>query len=110
MHSVDAVVDKDKAAAKLADVIDADTFVILTAVPRVAINFGTSAQQWLETISVAQARQYIAEGHFAPGSMLPKVEAAIKFAESKPGRKAIITSLESAYEGVVGTNGTIITL
>ena len=108
MHSVDAVVDKDKAGAKLADVIEADTFVVLTAVPRVAINFGKPDQKWLEKITIAEAKQYIKEGHFAPGSMLPKVEAAIKFVEGKPGRKAVITALETAYEGVVGTNGTII--
>lgn len=109
MHSIDAVVDKDKAAAKLAEVINADTFIVLTAVPKVAINFGTPQQKWLETISIAEAKQYMLEGHFAPGSMLPKVEAAVKFAASRPGRKAIITSLEMAYEGVTGKNGTIIT-
>lgn len=108
MHSIDAVVDKDKAGAKLADVIEADTFVVLTAVPRVAINFGKPEQKWLAKITIAEAKQYIKEGHFAPGSMLPKVEAAIKFVEGKPGRKAVITALETAYEGVVGTNGTII--
>lgn len=77
--------------------------------PKVAINFGTPQQKWLETISIAEAKQYMLEGHFAPGSMLPKVEAAVKFAASRPGRKAIITSLEMAYEGVTGKNGTIIT-
>ncbi|MBP2634548.1 MAG: carbamate kinase [Firmicutes bacterium] len=108
LHSVDAVIDKDKAAAKLADVISADTFIILTAVPRVAINFGKPEQKWLERITVDEAKRYIAEGHFAPGSMLPKVEAAIKFVESRPGREAIITSLENAYKAVTEDNGTII--
>ena len=108
LTSVDAVIDKDKAAAKLAEVINADTLIILTAVPRVAINFGKPEQKWLERITVAEARQYIKEGHFAPGSMLPKVEAAIKFVESNPGREAIITSLENAYQAVTEDNGTVI--
>lgn len=108
MHSVDAVIDKDKAAAKLAEVINADTLIILTAVPRVAINFGKPEQKWLERITIAEARQYIKEGHFAPGSMLPKVEAAIKFVEANPGREAIITSLENAYQAVTEDNGTVI--
>lgn len=108
LHSVDAVIDKDKAAAKLADVINADTFVVLTAVPRVAINFGKPEQKWLERITIEEAKEYIQEGHFAPGSMLPKVEAAIKFVTSGSGREAIITSLENAYKAVTEDNGTII--
>jgi len=108
LYSIDAVIDKDKAAAKLADVINADTFVILTAVPRVAIHFGKPEQEWLEHITVEDAQKYIAEGHFAPGSMLPKVEAAIRFVTSGLGRKAIITSLENAYNAVSEGNGTII--
>ncbi|WP_346355568.1 carbamate kinase [Azotosporobacter soli] len=108
LHSVDAVIDKDKAAAKLADVIDADSFIVLTAVPRVAIHFGKPEQKWLERISIAEAKQYSKEGHFAPGSMLPKIEAAIKFVEAGNGRKAIITSLENAYNAVVKDQGTII--
>lgn len=108
LHSVDAVIDKDKAAAKLADVISADTFIILTAVPRVAINFGKPNQKWLARITVDEAKKYIEEGHFAPGSMLPKIEAAIKFVKSGKGREAIITSLENAYNAVTEENGTII--
>lgn len=108
LHSVDAVIDKDKAAAKLADVINADTFIILTAVPRVAINFGKPNQKWLARITVNEAKKYIEEGHFAPGSMLPKIEAAIKFVKSGKGREAIITSLENAYNAVTEENGTII--
>lgn len=108
LHGIDAVVDKDKAAARIADVISADSFIILTAVPKVAINFGKPNQKWLERISVAEAQKYIEEGHFAPGSMLPKVEAAIKFVKDAPGREAIITSLENAYNAVVEGNGTII--
>ncbi|MBP1765161.1 MAG: carbamate kinase, partial [Firmicutes bacterium] len=108
LHSVDAVIDKDKAAAKLADVICADTFIVLTAVPRVAINFGKPDQKWLERITVAEAERYISEGHFAPGSMLPKVEAAVKFVQAGSGREAIITSLDNAYNAVTQNKGTII--
>ena len=108
LHSVDAVIDKDKAAAKLADVINADTFIILTAVPRVAINFGKPDQKWLERITIDEANRYIEEGHFAPGSMLPKIEAATKFVKSGRDRQAIITSLDNAYKAVTEDNGTII--
>lgn len=105
---VDAVIDKDNSAAKVADEIDADILVILTGVDQVAINFGTPEQKWLETLSIAEANQYIGEGHFAPGSMLPKVEASVRFAASKPSRKAIITSLENAHLAVSEGKGTII--
>ncbi|GAB6086691.1 carbamate kinase [Alkaliphilus crotonatoxidans] len=108
LHGVDAVIDKDKAAAKLADIIDANIFVILTAVPKVAINFGKPDQKWLDSISIGEAEQYIKEGHFAPGSMLPKVEAAIKFTRNGKDRKAIITSLENAYNAVTQDEGTMI--
>ena len=108
LHGIDAVIDKDKAAAKLADLIAADTFIVLTAVPRVAINFGRPDQQWLERITVSQAKEYIKAGHFAPGSMLPKVEAAIRFVSSLPGRQAIITSLENACHALTEGGGTVI--
>lgn len=105
---IEAVIDKDKASEKLAEELDVDFFFILTAVERVAINFGRSNQKELEDLSVEQARRYIKEGHFPAGSMLPKVEAAIKFVESKPGRKAIISSLEKAKEAVLGKTGTVL--
>lgn len=108
LFGVDAVIDKDKGAAKLAEVIDADAFVVLTAVPRVAINFGKPDQKWLGEITVGQAEQYIKEGHFAPGSMLPKVEASIRFVKAKKGHRAIITSLDNAYKAVMESEGTII--
>lgn len=108
LNSIDAVIDKDKAAAKLADVINADAFIILTAVPKVAVNFGKPDEKWLDRITVDEAAKYIEEGHFAPGSMLPKVEAAIKFVKSGSDRKAIITSLENAYDAVTKDNGTMI--
>ncbi len=103
-----AVIDKDFASGKLAEIIDADYLIILTAVEKVAINFGKENEQWLDKMTVAEANQYIKEGHFAPGSMLPKVEAAVKFACAHPKYKALITSLEKAKEGIEGKTGTII--
>ncbi len=103
-----AVIDKDLASEKLAEDLDADALVILTAVEQVCINFGKPDQKALSTMTVAEARRYIEEGHFAPGSMLPKIEAAIKFVESKPGRKAVITSLDKAVLALNGDAGTTI--
>ena len=103
-----AVIDKDFAAAVLAGQLDADLLIILTAVEKVAIHFGKPDQQNLDVLTAEQARQYIRAGEFAPGSMLPKVEAALSFAESKPGRQALITLLEKAREGIEGKTGTLI--
>ena len=103
---IPAVIDKDFAAEKLAEILDADYLIILTAVEQVAINFGKENEQWLSTLTINEAEKYIEEGHFAPGSMLPKVKAAISFAESKEGRKALITSLEKASAGIAGQTGT----
>ena len=103
---VPAVIDKDFASAKLAELLDADLLVILTAVEKVAVNFGKPDQKGLDTLTPAEAREYIAQGQFAPGSMLPKVEAAVQFAESKPGRTALITLLEKARDGIEGRTGT----
>ena len=106
LTGVDAVIDKDFTSVKLAETVDADVVVILTAVEKVAIRFGTLDQQWLDKLTVAEAKKYIEDKEFAEGSMLPKIRAAIKFAESKPGRKALITSLEKAKEGLEGSTGT----
>lgn len=103
-----AVIDKDFASAVLAKQVGADTLIILTAVEKVAINFGKPNEKWLSSLSPEEARGYIAEGHFAPGSMLPKVEAALEFAESGSGRTSLITLLEKAREGIAGTTGTLI--
>ena len=103
-----AVIDKDFASCVLAQQVEADTLIILTAVEKVAVNFGRPDQKWLDELTPELARQYIAEGQFAPGSMLPKVEAAVKFAESKPGRTALITLLEKARDGIAGKTGTSI--
>lgn len=101
-----AVVDKDLASALLAKELNADVLIILTAVEQVALNFGKPDQKLLSDISVEEAKQYCKEGHFAPGSMLPKVEAAIEFAESKEGCTALITELAKAKEGIEGKTGT----
>ncbi len=105
-HGVAAVVDKDLAAEKLAELVAADVFVILTAVNRVSIHFGKPNQEDLSQITLAQAEQYIEEGHFAAGSMLPKVKAAMKFIEQKKDGISIICSLEKAAEALNGTTGT----
>ena len=103
-----AVIDKDFAASLLARQLDADYLVILTAVEKVAVNFGKPDQKWLDHLTPEEARAYAAEGQFAPGSMLPKVEAAVEFATSKPGRHALITLLERAKDGIEGRTGTVI--
>lgn len=108
LKGASAVIDKDFASELLAENLDADYLIILTAVEKVAIHFGTDKEQWLSDLSVDDAKQYIAEGHFAPGSMLPKVEAAVKFAESRPGRNALITLLQKAKVGILGKTGTTI--
>lgn len=106
---LEAVIDKDFAAAKLAEIIEADVLLILTAVDTVKINYGQPNEQAIDQMSLDQARQYIAEGQFAPGSMLPKVEASIKFVSTGNGRQAIIATPEGALEALNGQIGTKIT-
>ena len=106
LKGASAVIDKDFASCLLAQELDADFLIILTAVEKVAINFGKPDEKWLDDLSVKEANTYIGEGHFAPGSMLPKVQAAVKFAESKEGRTALITLLEKAKDGILGRTGT----
>lgn len=106
---LEAVIDKDFAAAKLAEIIEADVLLILTAVDTVKINYGQPNEQAVDQMSLDQARKYIAEGQFAPGSMLPKVEASIKFVSTGNGRQAIITTPEGALEALNGQIGTKIT-
>ena len=105
---VNAVIDKDNASSLLAAQVGADYLVILTAVEKVAINFGKENQEWLSDLTVEQAKEYIAEEQFAKGSMLPKIEAAIRFAESGEGRRTLITLLDKAAEGIAGKTGTVI--
>lgn len=103
---VSAVIDKDNVSSLLASKIGADFLVILTAVEKVAINFGKENQTWLSEMTTAQAREYIAQEQFAKGSMLPKIEAAVRFAESGENRATLITLLDKAAEGIAGKTGT----
>ncbi|APC41568.1 carbamate kinase [Clostridium estertheticum] len=109
LKGVPAVIDKDFASCKIAELINADLLVVLTAVEQVAINFGKPNQKNLSKITVEEAKTYMKEGQFAPGSMLPKIKAALIFVEAKEGRKAIITSLEKAKDAIREVAGTIIT-
>ena len=108
-EGVDAVIDKDFAAAKLASVIDADILLILTAVDKVSINFNTANQKSIDTMTIEKATKYIEEGQFAKGSMLPKVEACIDFVKKKPEGIAIISALSQGEEALKGKTGTKIT-
>ena len=101
-----AVIDKDFASCLLAKELDADMLIILTAVEKVAVNFGKENEKWLDEMTVEEAQKYVDEGQFAPGSMLPKVQAAMDFASSKEGRSAMITLLEKAKDGIQGKTGT----
>ena len=109
LEGVAAVIDKDYAAELLAEQVNADLLMILTEVEKVAIHWGTPQQQDLDRMSVAEAARYVDEGHFAAGSMLPKVQAAMKFVRADPGKKAIITSLDKAIDALQGKTGTAIT-
>lgn len=110
LNGASAVIDKDWTSSLLAREIDADILVILTAIEKAAIRFGQPDQEWLDTITVEEAKHHIANGEFAKGSMKPKMEAAVAFAESKPGRVAIITLLEKSKAGIAGETGTRIVL
>jgi carbamate kinase len=108
-HGMSAVIDKDWSASRLAVSINADMLIILTAVEKVAVNFGKPDQKWLSSLSIAEAEKYIVENQFAKGSMLPKVEAAMNFVREKPQGKALITLLSKAKDGIEGRTGTVIT-
>jgi len=108
LKGVSAVIDKDFASCTLAKELNADCLIILTAVEKVAINFGKPNEKWLNNITTSEIGEYVKQGHFAPGSMLPKVEAAIDFASSKEERYSLITLLEKAKDGILGKTGTII--
>jgi len=108
LKGASAVIDKDFASCLMARELNADYLVILTAVEKVAIHFGKENEQWLSHITVNEAKKYISEGHFAPGSMLPKVEAAVEFAASGDNRTALITLLEKSKDGIAGKTGTLI--
>ena len=108
LKGASAVIEKDYASGKLAELLDADMLMILTSVENVSINYGTPDEKPLEHITVADAKKYIAEGQFGENSMLPKMEAAVSFLEKGIGRTAVITSIDSALAGFQGKTGTII--
>ena len=103
-----AVIDKDFAAEKLAEQLDADALIILTAVEKVAVGFGTDHEEWLDRLTPERAAELAEAGEFGAGSMLPKVQAAAAFVESKEGRTSLITLLEKAADGLAGKTGTTI--
>ncbi|MDY2959956.1 MAG: carbamate kinase [Hornefia sp.] len=107
LEGVAAVIDKDFGAELLAEEVDADILMILTEVEKVAINFNKPNQEDLGELTMEDAQKYIEEGQFAPGSMLPKVQAAMKFIKSNPSKRAIITSLDKAVEALEGKTGTV---
>ena len=109
LEGVAAVIDKDLAAELLAEQVDADALLILTEVEKVAINFGKTNQQDLGHLSLAEAARYAEEGQFGVGSMLPKVEAAMRFVRANPGKRAIITSLDKCLDALEGKTGTVVT-
>ena len=106
LTGVEAVIDKDFASQKLSELVGADLFIVLTGVDNVYVNFNQPNQEKLETVTVSQLKEYIGQNQFAPGSMLPKVEAAISFVEGYPEGKAIITSLENIAQVLAGDGGT----
>lgn len=109
LEGVFAVIDKDLGTSLLANAIDADVFIITTAVEKVALNFNTPDERWLDSMTLAEAKQFLEEGHFAPGSMKPKIEAVIQFLESG-GEKALITNPENVARALAGETGTWIIL
>ena len=105
LDGVEAVIDKDFGSAILASMIKADLFLISTAVEKVAINFNKPDQKWLDQLTVAEARKYLAEGQFAKGSMMPKIEAILKYMD-QGGKKALITDPEHIKDALEGRTGT----
>lgn len=108
LTGVEAVIDKDFASQTLAELVDADLFIVLTGVDYVYINYNKPDQKKLEHVTVAELEEYIQQNQFAPGSMLPKVQAAMAFVNHKPGSKAVITSLENLASLLESNSGTII--
>jgi carbamate kinase len=108
LTGVEAIIDKDLTSALLAKLIDADYFVILTAVEKVALNYGKENERWLSRMTLKEAQGYLEEGHFGKGSMLPKVKAAMRVVREKPSCKALITSLDKLKDGLEGRTGTVI--
>ena len=108
LRGVEAVIDKDFASQRLAELVEADLFIVLTGVDYVYVNYNKPDQEKLEHVTVNQLKEYIKQGQFAPGSMLPKVEAAIDFVTNRPEGKAVITSLSNLGALIESESGTII--
>ena len=108
LKGASAVIEKDLTAAKLAELLDADTLLLLTAVEKVALNYGSENEQVLDTISVKEAERYMEDGYFAEGAMLPKVAAAVSFVSQGNARKAVITKIDKAMDALYGKTGTVI--
>ncbi|MCI8550227.1 MAG: carbamate kinase [Lachnospiraceae bacterium] len=109
LKGASAVIEKDLTAARMADMLDADGLLFLTGTEKVAIHYKQPGETFLDKLSVSQARIYMEQEQFEAGSMLPKIEASVEFVSSRPGRKAIITDLSKAREGMAGKTGTLIT-
>ena len=108
LRGASAVIEKDLASGKLAELLDADELMILTSVEKVSLNYKSDTEELLGEVSVEEAKKYMDEDHFEPTTMLPKIEASVSFVEKKPGRRAVITSIDKAKEGFLGKTGTII--
>ena len=108
LHGASAIIEKDLASGKLAELLDADELMILTSVEKVSLNYKSDTEELLGEVSVEEAKKYMDEDHFEPTTMLPKIEASVSFVEKKPGRRAVITSIDKAKEGFLGKTGTII--
>ena len=108
LKGVEAVIDKDRSGALLGKEINADTFLILTAVEKVCLNYNTDNEVMLDSLTIEEAEEYIKEGHFAKGSMLPKIEACLDFIDNSNDRVAIISSLDKAKDAINGKTGTVI--
>lgn len=109
LKGASAVIEKDLAGASLANQLDADVLLLLTGVEKVALGFGTENEEWLSSMTVDEAMKHIEDNQFSSGAMLPKVEAAVSFASSKESRKSVITSINTALDGIQGRTGTVIT-
>ena len=108
LHGASAVIEKDYASGRMAELLNADVFMVLTSVENVCVGYNTEQESPLEHITVAEAQKYIDEGQFEPNTMLPKIEAGVSFLEKGNGRKVIITSIDKALEGYLEKTGTII--
>ena len=108
LHGASAIIEKDYTSGRLAEQLDADELLILTSVEKVSVNFHKQDEEELGEISVAQAKEYMAEGQFEANTMLPKIQASVEFVEQGEGKKAVITSIDKAVDAYLGRTGTVI--